>query len=122
MKDFFHQVVFALVQSISFPYMEIIKINNFDRKTGDFVVQQFYRMAGYLKFGLFIATILFGVYGILIGGRLFYKLPDHLKHRQVKAWKYSKISLFRDFIRFYESLIFLCLFSEIEQKCRGESI
>ncbi|MGG3738049.1 hypothetical protein [Aeribacillus pallidus] len=118
MKGFFYKVVFALSQSISSPMKEIIEENHFSREMTDFVVGQFHRMAGYLQLALFIATIFFGFYGIFIGGKLFQHLPEKLKVRQVKSWKHSKISYFRDFIRFYESLIYLWLFSEIERKIR----
>lgn len=118
MKVFFHKVVSALSQSIPFPIKETIEVNHFSRELVDFVIGQFHRMAVYLQLALFMATIFFGFYGIFIGGKLFQHLPEDLKVRQIKAWKYSRISYFRDFIRFYEILIFLWLFSEVEEELR----
>ncbi|WP_416826508.1 hypothetical protein [Ectobacillus polymachus] len=119
MNILFNKVVSALTQSIPFPVKQTIEAYPFHQELTDFVIEQFQRMAAYLQLSLFLATIFFGFYGIFIGGKLFPYLPEDMKIRQIKAWKYSKISLFRDFIRFYESLIFLRLFSEVKEE-RGE--
>ncbi|MCM3596576.1 hypothetical protein M4D55_12385 [Metabacillus idriensis] len=119
MKVFFHKVVSALSQSIPFPITETIEVNHFTQELTDFVIEQFHRMAVYLQAALFIATIFFGFYGLFVGGKLFQNLPEELKVNQIKRWKNSKISYFRDFIRFYESLIFLRLFSKLEEEMRG---
>ncbi|TDL76482.1 hypothetical protein [Peribacillus frigoritolerans] len=119
MKVFFHKVVSALSQSIPYPITGTIEVNHITEELTDFVIEQFHRMAVYLQAALFMATIFFAFYGLFVGGKLFQNLPEELKVNQIKRWKNSKISYFRDFIRFYESLIFLRLFSKLEEEMRG---
>ncbi|MEL7037899.1 MAG: hypothetical protein AAFO04_20120 [Cyanobacteria bacterium J06592_8] len=72
-----------------------------------FVLQQHSRMPDYLKFPILFLTILFDFWGIIVSGSPFHQQPHQKRSHQILAWKNAPISLCRDLIRFYESLVVL---------------
>ena len=80
-----------------FPHNDIVR----------FVLQQHNRMPDYLRFPIFLLTLFFNFWGLIAGGSPFYRQPHKMRWDQVCAWKNAPISICRDLIRFYESLVVL---------------
>ncbi|WP_413163665.1 hypothetical protein ACL6C3_29760 [Capilliphycus salinus ALCB114379] len=85
-----------------FPHNDIVR----------FVLEQHRRMPDYLRFPILFLTLLFNFSGIIRGGSLFYRQSPKMRLDQISAWKNAPISICRDLIRFYESLVVLCWKSE----------
>ncbi len=81
-----------------FPHNDIVR----------FVLEQHSRMPDYLKFPILFLTLIFDIVGLFLDGSLFHTQPHTVRWNQITAWKNSPISICRDFIRFYESLVVLC--------------
>ena len=75
-----------------------------------FVIAQRARLGGLLRLPLLLATLGFGVAGLLHGRALFHRLPPAVRTRQVAAWRTSRLGPCRDLVRFYESLTVLALY------------
>jgi hypothetical protein len=75
-----------------------------------FVLRQWRRMPRFLAWPLWAATIVFAFCGVFSGG-LFHRLPQARREAMVNRWRFSPVSTFRDFIRFYRSLAILAAFS-----------
>jgi len=56
-------------------------------------------------------TVFFDVAGIIHLGGLFHRQEPNERLRQVKAWRSSRLSPCREFIRFYEALSLFALHS-----------
>ena len=69
-------------------------------------------MPDYLRFPMWMATMLFDVAGVISGGRRFQEKDGPARARQLNKWKYSRIGACRNFVRFYESLFFLISLQE----------
>jgi hypothetical protein len=81
----------------------------------EFVWLQLCQMTGYLKIPMIILTLVFSFFGIFRGFRVFPKLSATQRKSQLESWKNSPLSPLRDFVRFYESLILLALYSRLNQ-------
>lgn len=80
-----------------------------------FVVDQQARMPDYLVWPLRLATLFFDYFGLVHDRRLFHSQDQDARWRQIQAWRSSVLPPARDFIRFYESLILYCWYSNDEQ-------
>ena len=69
------------------------------------------RMADYLRIPLRCLTVLFDLAGFIHLGGLFHRQQPEARLRQVRAWRSSRLRPCRDFIRVYESLSVLALYS-----------
>jgi hypothetical protein len=67
-------------------------------------------MPRFLAWPVFVATIVFAFSGVFWGG-LFHRLPPAQREAMLNRWRFSSVSTFRDFIRFYRSLAILAAFS-----------
>jgi hypothetical protein len=70
-----------------------------------------------------MATIFFEFFGILMGARLFHSLPQSKRQKQLKVWRNAPISLFGNFVDFYEKMGVFAYFSDLferEEKERAE--
>ncbi|MEB3280164.1 MAG: hypothetical protein VKK42_14715 [Lyngbya sp.] len=85
-----------------FPHNDVVR----------FVLQQHNRMPDYLRFPIVFLTILFNFWGLIVTGSPFSRQPHPRRWQQIYAWKNAPISICRDLIRFYESLVILCWKSE----------
>lgn len=81
-----------------FPHNDVVR----------FVLEQHSRMPDYLQFPILFLTLIFDITGLFLDGSLFHTQPHTVRWNQITAWKNSPISICRDFIRFYESLVVLC--------------
>jgi hypothetical protein len=64
-----------------------------------------------LGMGLKALTTVFGAAGILYGGRFFFRNDASARARQWREWRNHRLAPCRDFVRFYESLAVLALYS-----------
>ncbi|EAW37412.1 hypothetical protein [Lyngbya sp. PCC 8106] len=85
-----------------FPHNDVVR----------FVLQQHNRMPDYLRFPIVCLTILFNFWGFIVRGYPFSRQPHTMRWCQILAWKNAPISICRDLMRFYESLVVLCWKSE----------
>jgi hypothetical protein len=76
------------------------------------IVGQHGRMPDYLRFPIYIATVMFDWSGILSGGKRFQAKAPAVQSLQLDSWKKSRIGFCRNFIRFYESLFLLITLQE----------
>ncbi len=81
-----------------FPHNDVVR----------FVLEQHSRMPDYLQFPILFLTLIFDLVGLFFSGSLFHTQPHPVRWHQIATWKNSPISICRDFIRFYESLVVLC--------------
>lgn len=84
--------------SEKFPHNQVVQ----------FVLSQYQKMPDYLKFPFLILTLIFDIAGIFNAKKLFHSQPASVRLQQVEAWKNSSLTVFRDLIKFYESLVVLC--------------
>jgi hypothetical protein len=78
-------------------------------EAAEFILSQQRRMPDFLRLGILVATMLFAAWPIPRAGRVFSRLPEPSQWRQIRRWKSSHLSPFRDLMRFYESLtMFAC--------------
>ena len=97
---------YSLIQVRCTSHSSIQDFNNNDIVC--FVLEQHSRMPDYLQFPILLLTLIFDIVGLFFSGSLFHSRPHTVRLNQITAWKNSPISLCRDFIRFYESLVVLC--------------
>src|SRR5690348_17188646 len=76
-----------------------------------FLLEQLHRMPDYLRPPMGILTLGFDLFGIVRGGGLFHSRDVAKRAAQLAAWKKSQLSFQRDFVRYYESLASLSLYS-----------
>lgn len=62
-------------------------------------------------FGIQVLTLFFALGGILYAGRPFQQNSGEARRRQWTRWRTHRFSAMRDFVRFYESIATLALFS-----------
>ena len=83
------------------PYNDVVRFLEFEIA----------RMPDHLRVPLRCVTVLFGLAGIIHLGGLFHRHDPQARIRQVRAWRTSRLRPCRDFIRFYEALSLLALYS-----------
>lgn len=86
-----------------------------------FVLEQLNRMPWFLRLGVKLGTVLFGLNIFLSGGRLFGGWNNQRASAQVTAWKKSRLGMRRDLMKLYTSLIVLALYSRAEADQSGDS-
>lgn len=77
----------------------------------EFVVSQSSAMPDFLHLPMRAATLLFDLWPIVKCGKPYHLLDPGRRRLQRLAWRSSRISAFRDLMRFYESLATLALYS-----------
>jgi hypothetical protein len=87
-----------------------------------FVRAQQRRMPDYLRWPLFILTLVFDWSGCLRGQGRFHRQEHARRWRQIEAWRRSRLGCCRDLVRFYESLVVLCWFSETDRHERMDAM
>jgi hypothetical protein len=76
-----------------------------------FIMEQNSRMPDYTRLPFKVLTILFDAIEIISSGRPFHRLPQEQRWERLAKWRVSRISFFRDFVRFYEGLVVFCWYS-----------
>jgi hypothetical protein len=84
-------------------------------KLGGFVLSWVNAMPRALSFGMKVLTLLFAVSGLLYGGRPFHRNRAMARRTQWRSWRVHRLSYLRDFVRFYEVLTMLALYSATER-------
>jgi len=75
-----------------------------------------FMMPRFLGLPMVMATILFEFFGILVGARLFHNLPQSRRQRQLRIWRNSPVSLFGNFVDFYEKMGVFAYFSDLFER------
>ena len=88
---------------LSAPYNEVAR----------FVLSQHANMADFLRLPFLILTVLFDLLGFVYAGNFFHKSLPSVRLKQINSWKKSKFGFCRDFIKFFESLSAMPLYSRI---------
>jgi len=73
-------------------------------------------MPDYLRAPMKMAALAFDWAGRLRHGKPFHRQPPDQRARQLRAWKNSKLSFQRDFVRYFESLATFGLYSRVESQ------
>lgn len=95
------------IDKLDFPHNRVVA----------FVLHQHGEMPDYLRLPIFLLTLIFDFWGIVTTGKFFHSLPHAERWRQIQAWQNSSIALCRDVIRFYESLVVFCWYSNQTSEC-----
>ena len=108
-----HDIASALVHSLAQPHAKPGTLDLFPpyNDVTRFVLHQQSQMPDYLRKPMVAMTVGFDALGLLRSGHLFHSRRPAVRKKQIAAWKNSKLSFERDFIRYYESLALLALYS-----------
>ena len=125
MKNYLLKIISSLVYSLS---PNIFK-NNIDKYAYDLnsvtevIWLKIQSMPRYLGIPMVFLTIVFDFYGLIIKGQRFHKQHPQIRSQLIQNWKNSSVTVFNDFIRFYETLtIFICYSSRgMESKLESNS-
>lgn len=90
-----------------------------DEFVARFVLEQFGRMPDHLRLPLQLLTLMFGFSAILRWAAPFHRLQLARRRRWIQSWHQSRLRIFRDLIRFYESLVVYCWY-EAQFNARDE--
>lgn len=82
------------------------------KRTSAIMYKKILGMPKFLGIPMLILTLKFDLYGILICGRRFQKQSVQQREKQIRHWKNSIFGPCRDFIDFYQKLIFFIYYSE----------
>jgi len=88
-----------------------------------FTLRQFDRMAKYISIPLFVLTLLIDLSAFLFLGGFFHSQTPEVRGKVIRRLRTSSLGVFRDFVRFYESLVTVAIWSRDEsaEGTRGES-
>ena len=92
----------ASIDTDEFPHNDAVR----------FVLAQCDRMPDWLRLPFRCLTLMFDACGVLRGGRRFHRQPPELRARQIERWRHSRLSVCRDFLRFFDSLVLLWWYSQ----------
>jgi len=81
-----------------------------------FVHHQVGNIASYLRLPLTAMTLFFSIGAVLFNGNFFYRQTPEKRLAYLTKWKQSKLSPLRDFIRFYESLVLISMYSRLDSR------
>ena len=82
--------------------------------TVDFVSRQLARLNPILKFGVLILTFILSIFPILVHFKLFHQLEVSEGQKYLAKFKKSRVGPFSNLVKFYESLIFVKVYSKEE--------
>lgn len=77
-----------------------------------FVLRQHARLPDHLRVPMRALVCLFAFHALLAGGRRFARQPPASRRRRLEAWRNSRLSPLRDFVRFHEALAIIAAFDE----------
>jgi len=84
----------------------------------NFVLDQHARMPDYMRLPLTVVTVLFDIGGLTTSRTLFHRMRRPDRRRHIEAWRSSRFSLARDFVRLYESLAIFAWYSMLDPRIR----
>ncbi len=76
-----------------------------------FILAEISVMTDYLRLAIRTATFIFGIAPVLRWGTFFHRGRPVERVRLLLGCRSSRVSFFRDFVRFYENLVLLALLS-----------
>jgi len=109
--NWFHDVASALAYSLAHPHETTPELSPPHNDLTQFILTQHAQMPDYLSAPMKIAALGFDAFGLLRGGKRFSHQPTEKRAQQIRLWKNSSVSFQRDFIRYFESLATLALYS-----------
>ena len=119
-----HDTVSALAYSLAQPHAaaEAADLQPPYNDLTQFVLRQHAQMPDYLKTPMRAATTAFDLLGCVRNGHLFHSRAPKIRQKQIEAWKGSSINFQRDFIRYYESLAMLALYSRGGERAGSDGL
>lgn len=115
----FHDITSALAYSLAQPHQRDAALAAPYNDLTQFILGQHAQMPDFLRGPMELAAIGFDAQGVLQGGKPFRHQAPAKRARQIMAWKNSGLSFQRDFIRYFESLATLALYS---RNSNGEAL
>ena len=109
--DWFHDIASALAYSLAHPHETTPELGSPHNDLTQFILTQHAQMPDYLRTPMKLAALGFDAFGVVNGGKQFHRQSPEKRAKQIAAWKNSNISFQRDFIRYFESLATLALYS-----------
>lgn len=85
-------------------------LQTFDSETV-FLLQQMNQMPDYLRLPFRMVTLFYGLHTILTHGKPFHALQPQQRDAVIRKWKHAKISFMSTFIRFFEGLVTVHVYS-----------
>lgn len=113
--NWFHDVASALAYSLAHPHESTPELAPPHNDLTQFILTQHAQMPDYLRAPMKLAAFLFDKSGCPILNAFHTRHPE-FRARQIVSWKKSGISYPRDFIRYFESLATLSLYSRAERR------
>lgn len=113
--DGFHDTVSALVYSLAQPHQRAPELQPPHNDLTRFLLAQHARLPDYLRTPMRLATLGFDALGLLRGGKPFHRQAPEARARQIESWRDSNAGFQRDFIRYFESLTILALYSHLNK-------
>lgn len=111
-----HDVAAALAYSLARPHETMPELAPPHNDLTQFILTQHGQMPDYLRTPLRLAALGFDISGLLRGGKCFHRQTPGQRAKQIAAWKNSRLSFQRDFIRYFESLTTLALYSRAAER------
>jgi hypothetical protein len=108
----FEDTVCAMVETIARERSSAWSAETSRNFVAPFVLGQYARSPDYLRFPLRLATIVFSLASIPRCGCRFHRLPHQQRWAQLQRWRHSRLTPFRDLIKFYESLAVFGVYAE----------
>ena len=109
--NWFHDIASALAYSIAQPHETTPELTPPHNDLTQFILTQHAQMPDYLRAPMKLAALGFDSFGVASGEKRFRSQSPEKRAKQIAAWKNSNISFQRDFIRYFESLATLALYS-----------
>ena len=110
-SNWFHDVASALAYSLAQPHETTPELAPPHNDLTQFILTQHAQMPDYLRTPMKLAALGFDAYGVARGGKRFHCQSPERRAGQIAAWKNSSISFQREFIRYFQSLATLALYS-----------
>lgn len=85
-------------------------LKTFDAETA-FLLQQMQQMPDYLRFPFRMVTLAYGLHTIAFHGKPFHLLKPEQRDVVIRKWKHSSLSFMSTFIRFFEGLVTVHVYS-----------
>ncbi len=118
--NWFHEVASALAYSLAQPHETAPDLAPPHNDLTQFILTQQAQMPDYLRAPMKLAAAGFDLSGLARGGKRFHQQSPGRRARQIAAWKNSRVGFQRDFIRYFESLTTLALYSRIGEHRRAD--
>ncbi len=115
-SNWFHDIASALAYSLAHPHETTPELVPPHNDLTQFILTQHAQMPDYLRAPMKLAALGFDSFGVATDGKRFHHQSPEKRAKQIAAWKNSSINFQRDFIRYFESLATLGLYSRTERR------